>query len=78
MLTDRQIQKIIKQWKTECGVTHTVLFRYSSRGELIICTDKPGYLIGLRGEKAFKYEKIFRSFDEEFKNIRFIETNGIA
>ena len=79
MLTNRKIQEIIKQWKTECGVTHTILFRYHSlKGELIIYTDKPGYMIGLRGEKAFKYERIFKSLDKEFKNVHFIETDGIA
>lgn len=77
MLTNRQIRKIIKQWKAECGVTHTILFRFSA-GELVIYTDKPGYMIGLRGEKAFKYERIFKSLDKEFKNVHFIETDGIA
>ena len=79
MLTNRQIRKIINEWKKECGGTHTILFRYRwLEGELIICTDKPGYMIGLRGEKAFKYERIFKSLDKEFKNVHFIETDGIA
>ena len=78
MLTKRSIKEIIREWKSECGVTHTVLFRYRTDGELIICTDRPGYMIGRAGEKVFKYEEIFKSMDKNFKKVTFVETNGIA
>lgn len=79
MLTNKQIQKIIRQWKAECKVTHTVLFRYWNRdGELIIFTDMPGYMIGCHGETVEKYTNIFKGIDESFRKISFIETKGIA
>lgn len=78
MLTTKQIQKIIREWKAECGVTHTVLFKYNMYGELIIYTDKPGYMIGLHGELVYKYSERFKSLDTNFDKILFGETHGIA
>ena len=77
MLYDKKIQEIIRQWKQECGITHTVLFRYN--GEVLkICTDRPGIMIGFHGNTVYKYTEIFKSYDKNFEKIEFIETNGIA
>lgn len=78
MLTTRKIQNIIRQWKAECGVTHTVLFRYGMHGELTIYTDRPGILIGLHGKTVEKYNNLLKSLDNSFDKILFIETHGIA
>ena len=77
MLYNKKIQEIIRQWKQECGITHTILFRYS-HNVLKICTDKPGVMIGFRGSTVDKYTEIFKSYDRDFEKIEFIETNGIA
>ena len=77
MLYDKKIQEIIRQWKQECGITHTILFRYSCN-ILKICTDKPGIMIGCHGSTAYKYTEIFKSYDNDFEKIEFIETDGIA
>ena len=77
MLYDKKIQKIIRQWKQECGITHTILFRYNGN-VLKICTDKPGIMIGLHGITVDKYTEIFKSYDKYFEKIEFIETRGIA
>lgn len=82
MLTNRKIQEILREWKAECGITHTVLYRYKFYSVvgyiLIICTDKPGIMIGVHGEMVDKYRTIFKSYDRSFEGIRFIETDGIA
>lgn len=79
MLTNYKVKEILKQWKQECGVTHTVLFRYHSHtGVLDIFTDKPGPMIGYQGEKVFKYENIFKLVDKDFCKVHFTETTGIA
>ena len=77
MLCDKKIQKIVRQWKQECGITHTVLFRYNGQ-VLKICTDRPGIMIGFHGYTVYKYTEIFKSYDRDFEKIEFIETNGIA
>ena len=77
MLYDKKIQEIIRQWKQECGITHTILFRYTGN-VLKICTDKPGIMIGFHGSTVYKYTAIFKSYDKNFEKIEFIETNGIA
>lgn len=82
MLTNRKIQEIFREWKAECGITHTILFRYkfySGVGYILtICTDKPGIMIGVHGETVDKYKAIFKSYDGSFVRIEFIETDGIA
>ena len=78
MLTTKQIQKILREWKAECGVTHTVLFRYSTCGELTVYTDRPGYMIGLHSKLVYRYTERFKSLDNNFDRILFIETHGIA
>ena len=77
MLYNKKIQEIIRQWKQECGITHTILFRYS-HNVLKICTDKPGVMIGFRGSTVDKYTEIFKSYEKNFEKIEFIETSGIA
>ena len=77
MLYNKKIQEIIRQWKQECGITHMILFRYSSH-VLKICTDRPGIMIGLHGITVYKYTDIFKSYDKNFEKIEFIETSGIA
>ena len=77
MLYDKKVQKIIRQWKQECGITHTILFRYN-HNVLKICTDRPGIMIGFHGNTVDKYTEIFKSYDKNFEKIEFIETDGIA
>ena len=78
MLTTKQIQKILREWKADCNVTHIVLFRYRTHGELTVYTDRPGYMIGLHGKLVYKYTERFKSLDNNFDKILFIETHGIA
>ena len=78
MLNNRKIQEILRQWKYECRITHTILFRYTSDEILKIYTDKPGIMIGLHGITVDKYTQIFKSYDSDFEKVEFVETDGIA
>ena len=77
MLSRREISEVMRQWKNECQITHMILFRYS-RNVLTVCTDKPGIMIGYRGDTVYKYTEIFKSKDKHFERIDFIETDGIV
>ena len=72
-----KLYEIMKAYKEEAHVKHTILFRYTNN-KLIICTDRPGYMIGVRGTLCSKYEEICKNIDKNFKGIEFIETEGIV
>lgn len=78
MLARYTIQKILREWKAECGITNIILFRYTVDGELIIYSDKVGIMIGYMGERVARYTDKFKKIDKDFKKISFWETNGIA
>ena len=72
-----KLYEIMKAYKEEAHVKHTILFRYTNH-KLIICTDRPGYMIGMRGSLVEKYNQICRNIDKNFKGIEFVETEGIV
>lgn len=72
-----KLYEIMKAYKEEAHVKHTILFRYTNH-KLIICTDRPGSMIGCRGELCYKYEHICKHIDPQFKGIEFVETEGIV
>ena len=72
-----KLYEIMKAYKEEAKVKHTILFRYTNH-KLIICTDHPGYMIGVRGSLVEKYERICRDIDKNFEGIEFVETEGIV
>lgn len=72
-----KLYEIMKAYKEEAHVKHTILFRYTNH-KLIICTDHPGCMIGMRGELCFKYENILKQLDPKFESIEFVETEGIV
>lgn len=72
-----KLYEIMKAYKEEAHVKHTILFRYR-RNQLLICTDKPGCMIGMRGHLVEKYERICRDIDKNFEGIEFVETEGIV
>ena len=84
------IQDIIKQWKDEVGITDTILYKYNySINKLVICTTRPGILIGYNGATIKKYESLLRPMllrkfdiygannipDDEYL-IEFMDCNG--
>ena len=72
-----KLYEIMKAYKEEAHVKHTILFRYTNR-KLIVCTDRPGYMIGMRGSLVEKYNQICRDIDPRFESIEFVETEGIV
>ena len=72
-----KLYEIMKAYKEEAHVKHTILFRYTNR-KLIICTDHPGYMIGMSGYLVEKYNQICRNIDPRFESIEFVETEGIV
>ena len=56
----KEISAIIKAWKDEAGVTGIIQvgMHYYKDGKLKICTNKPGLMIGFRGELVNKYTEL--------------------
>ena len=73
----KYISDIIKEWKDEAGVKGIVLVgaHYYKSGKLIICTDRPGLMIGLHGELVDKYTEKLNKVDKYIKGIEFVETD---
>lgn len=74
---DKEISKIIKEWKTEAGVKGIVQVSAfpNSRKTMKICTSKPGPMIGYHGSLYNKYEALLKSICPNLENIEFIETD---
>ena len=75
---DFAIRDILRAWKEDAKVTH--LMQYSLRNKVLtIYTDKPGPLVGCRGERVdrFKQRLLKETFDQ-VKEVRFEGTRGIV
>ena len=75
---ERRLTEIIKEWKDEAGVKGIIKISAvpTVRDTLIICTDRPGYMIGKEGCLVDKYrEKIQKEFPR-INGINFVETNS--
>ena len=79
------VHTIIKEWKEEAGVKHVVCWGYEYTDEgrvLVICTDRPGAFIGLRGERhdRFKQRIVEGSKKSTYSvvNVRYLESRGIC
>ena len=75
---ERRLTEIIKEWKDEAGVKGIIQISAlpTVRDTLIICTDRPGYMIGKEGCLVDKYrEKIQKEFPR-INGINFVETHS--
>ena len=71
------VDGILRAWKAEAKVSHIMLYRLRN-GELTVFTDRPGPLIGFRGELVAKYkEKLLAAPYHSIKEVRIEETHGI-
>ena len=76
-MLDRFVREILSDWKAESGVTHLMLYRLRN-GVLTIYTDRPGPLIGCRGELVDRYKaKLLAVPYKAVTEVRIEETNGI-
>ena len=72
--------KLIEDWCKDCGVTTPVGYDIDySNSVLTIYTDKPGWLIGYRGEKIFKFREVWNQEHYREYEIKFVEVrNGFV
>ena len=71
------VDEILREWKVESGVTHLMLYRLKN-GVLTVYTDRPGPLIGFRGERIYRFEEKLKSVPfPKISEIRLEETDGI-
>ena len=74
----KEIINIIKEWKEEAGVNSIILVSaFPSFKETIkICTDKPGLMIGYKGELVNKYREKLKKINPNLEKIEFVETDS--
>lgn len=71
------IDEILRKWKAESGVTHLMLYKLKN-GVLTIYTDRPGPLIGFRGELVYRFEEKLKAVPyPKITEVRLEETDGI-
>jgi ribosomal protein S3 len=72
------VDDILREWKAEAGVTHLMLYKIKN-GVMIIYTDRPGPLIGFRGEQIARFtEKLTAVPFPKIVEVKIEETDGIA
>ena len=74
----REISSIIKEWKEEARVKGIVMVSpYSdTRDTIEIYTDKPGYMIGYRGNLYDKYKEKLKAYNPHLEHITIKETDS--
>ena len=71
------VDEILREWKAESGVTHLMLYKIRN-GVLTIYTDRPGPLIGYRGERIARFQEKLKSLPfGKVTEVRLEETDGI-
>ena len=71
------IEAILREWKAESGVTHLMLYKVRD-GIITVYTDRPGPLVGCRGERIDRYKsKLMAIPYPKITEIRLEETEGI-
>lgn len=74
---DSMIRDILKEWKEDARITHLMLYKLRD-SVLIIYTDRPGPLIGCRGERIDRFkEKLLALPIYHIKEVHLEETHGI-
>ena len=72
-----RLTELIKQWKDEAGVKGIIQINAypTSKNTLIICTDRPGIMIGRGGCLIDKYREKIQKEYPDIKKIEFVETD---
>ena len=73
----KEISNIIKEWKEEARVNGIIMVSaFSSFHKTIkICTNKPGLMIGYKGELINKYREKLKKVNRDLEKIEFVETD---
>ena len=76
---NKEISKIIKEWKDEAGLTHNDIILISEcpglRKILTIYTSKPCCMIGKGGELLTKYEEKLKELLPNLEYVTFVGTD---
>ncbi len=76
-MRDILLEPVLQEWKVEAKITHLMLYKLRD-GVLTIYTDRPGPLIGCRGERIYRYQEKIKSLPfNRIKEVRLEETHGI-
>ena len=69
--------KLIEDWCTDCKVTTPIGYYFNlSKGIVTIYTDRPGYLIGMKGSKVDKFKAaVEKEMGKKYK-VEFVEIRG--
>lgn len=71
------IDDVLREWKAEAKISHIMLYKLRN-GVLTIYTDRPGPLIGCRGERIARYEEKLKAvLYPKITEIKLEETDGI-
>ncbi len=71
------IRDVLSEWKADAKITHLMLYKLRD-GVLTIYTDRPGQLIGCRGERVDRFkQKLLTLPIYHIKEVRLEETHGI-
>ena len=76
-MTGKRIQRIVKQWKEEAGVTRVIQWTYKD-GILTLYTAQPGFMIGKAGKLFDKYYSILRRGVYGLTELKFVETDWFS
>ena len=76
-MRDILLEPVLQEWKEEAKITHLILYKIRN-GVLTIYTDRPGPLIGVRGERIYRYQDKIKSLPfSKITEVRLEETDGI-
>ena len=74
---DSMVRDVLKEWKADAKVTHLMLYKLRA-GVLTVYTDRPGPLIGCRGERIARYQEKLKALPiYHIEEVRLEETHGI-
>lgn len=80
-MVDKELTKIIKDWKDEAGLAESDIIMIAARakkesGTLKLYLNKPGVLAGAHGELVNKYTNIIREKFPDVIRVHFVRTEA--
>lgn len=71
------VEDVLREWKAEAKISHLMLYKLRN-GVLTVYTDRPGPLIGCRGERIARYEEKLKTVPyPKITEVKLDETDGI-
>jgi ribosomal protein S3 len=77
IMYDSMVRDVLREWKDDAKVTHLMLYSLR-KNVLTVYTDRPGPLIGCRGERIARYQEKLKALPfSRITEVRLEETDGI-